>query len=155
MNDTPHDRRRPRVMIVENEAVVAADLSQSLARMGCDVVAMASTGEQAVRLARDVNLDAVLMDIRLGRGMDGIHATSRIHEQSDVPVIYVTAHSDLQTLRLAQGTSPSGFLLKPFEERMLEATVQMAIYRHARQRYQTGMDATPDARSLRDFGINE
>ena len=155
MNDTLQDRRRPRVMIVEDEAVVAADLSQSLARMGCDVVAMASTGEQAVRLARDVNRDAWLMDIRWSRGMDGIHADIRIHGQSGVPVLYVTAHSDLQTLRLAQGTSRSGFLLKPFEERMLEATVQMAIYRHARQRYQTGMDATPDARSLRDFGINE
>jgi two-component system, cell cycle sensor histidine kinase and response regulator CckA len=118
------------ILIVEDEAIVAKDLSQKLARLGYDIAGVTGGGAEAVDLAREHRPDLVLMDIRLQGGMDGVEAAQAIHRDRAVPVIYLTAHADAATLERAKLTEPFGYILKPFEERQLESHIQMALYRH-------------------------
>jgi signal transduction histidine kinase len=118
------------VLIVEDEAIVAADLAKILRRLGYEISGLAARGEEAVALARDRHPDVVLMDIRLAGGMDGIEAAEQIRRLFDLPVVYLTAHSDRATLQRAKLTEPFGYILKPFEERELETHIEMALYKH-------------------------
>jgi PAS domain S-box-containing protein len=118
------------VLIVEDEAIVAADLAGKLGQLGYEVVATAATGEEAVELACHLMPRVVLMDIWLKGPMDGIEAAEAIRHRIDVPVIYLTAHSDSATLTRAKLTGPFGYVLKPFEERELATTIEMALYKH-------------------------
>jgi len=119
-----------KVFIVEDEAIVAADLTAKLRHAGYEVVGTASRGEEAVAAVFDRRPHVVLMDILLGGDMDGIEAADRITTQANVPVIFLTAHSDRETLARAKVTAPFGYLLKPFNERELETHIEMALYRH-------------------------
>ena len=103
------------ILIVEDEGLVAEDLAGKLRRLGYEVAGIAPEGEQAVAIARRIRPDLVLMDISLGGPMDGIQAAEAIRRQFDVPVIYLTAHSDPGTLARAKITDPYGYILKPFE----------------------------------------
>ena len=123
--------KRPRVLIVEDEVIVAEDLRHTLLQIGYDVAAHAASGEQAIKLSVEAKPDLVLMDIVLGHGMDGIHAAHRIRQKSDVPVIFLTAHADESTLQRAKISEPYAYLIKPFEERSLRATVEMALSHHS------------------------
>jgi len=118
------------VLIVEDEAIVAADLAGKLEQLGYQVAGIASNGEDAIELACGLKPAAVLMDIRLQGTMDGIEAAEAIRRRYDVPVIYLTAHSDTATLERAKISQPFGYILKPFEERELSATIKMALYKH-------------------------
>ncbi len=122
------------VLIVEDEAIVATDLTRKLQRLGYEVVGIASEGEEAVALALSLRPQLVLMDIRLEGSMDGIAAAEAIRSRYDVPVIYLTALSDAATLARAKLTDPFGYILKPFEERELAAQVQLALYKHQADR---------------------
>ncbi len=122
------------ILIVEDEAIVAADLAGKLRRLGYEVVGTAARGEDAVTMAESLQPHLVLMDIRLESSMDGIRATEEIHRRSDVPVIYLTAHSDAATLSQAKLTGPFGYILKPFEERELAAQIELALYKHQADR---------------------
>jgi DNA-binding NarL/FixJ family response regulator len=124
---------RATVLVVEDEAIVAADLTGKLKQLGYEVVGTAATGEEAVELACTLRPDVVLMDIWLKGPMDGIEATETLHCQLDVPVIYLTAHSDSATLDRAKITQPFGYILKPFEERELATNIEMALYKSIRQ----------------------
>jgi PAS domain S-box-containing protein len=119
-----------RILIVEDEAIIAMDLKAHLTRMGYSVAAVAATGEQALRLASELQPDLVLMDIVLKGAWDGVHTAEKLREGLQLPVIYLTAHSDEQTLQRAKLTGPFGYIIKPFEDRELRTAIEMGLYRH-------------------------
>lgn len=123
MNDT-------RIMIVEDERIVAKDLQFRLQGLGYQVAAMASEGHDAIAQATSARPSLVLMDIRLENGMDGIEVAEQIRNQLDIPVVFLTAYADQATLARAKITEPFGYILKPFEERELQSTIEIALYRH-------------------------
>ncbi len=119
----------PQILIVEDERILAADLEDRLKSMGYEVCARASSGEQAVELSAEKDPDLILMDIQLEGKMDGIQAASIIKERLDLPIVYLTAFSDEQTLNRAKVAEPFGYLLKPFQPRELRSTIEMALYK--------------------------
>jgi signal transduction histidine kinase len=119
-----------RVLVVEDERVVALHLRQQLSRLGYEVPCMATKGPQALEAIELHKPDVVLMDIHIEGDMDGIDTASRIPSHLRIPVIYLTAYSEETTLERARSTRPYGYLLKPFSERELHATIQMAMERH-------------------------
>ena len=118
------------ILIVEDEAVVAADLAGKLERAGYRSVGIAADGEDAVETAKTLAPDLVLMDIRLAGPMDGIKTAERIQSIRNVPIVYLTAHSDMTTLRRAAATEPFGYILKPFEERDFTTQIEIAKIKH-------------------------
>ena len=114
------------VLVVEDEAIVAESIASKLRRYGYDVAGPVSTGEDAVRISGDVRPDVILMDIHLAGTIDGIDAAREITEKYRIPVIFLTAYADDQTLERAKGAKPFGYLIKPFRERDLHATIRMA-----------------------------
>jgi PAS domain S-box-containing protein len=120
-----------RVMVVEDERIVAFNLCQTLKRLGYDTGTIASSGEAALERITEQPPDVVLMDIHLDGEIDGIDAAARIPPSLMVPVIYLTAYSEEATLERARATNPYGYLLKPFSERELHATITMALNKRA------------------------
>ena len=115
------------ILIVEDEAIIAMVLRNTLEAMGYSAIAEVSTGEEAVSVASQLHPDLVLMDIGLGGEMDGIEAAAQIRGQVDIPVVYVTAYVSGETLGRAELTEPSGYLIKPFDSEMLRAAVERAV----------------------------
>lgn len=127
-----------RVLIVEDESVVALDLEERLVRLGYAVSAVVNNGADALRYAGLNKIDLVLMDIHIRGAMDGIETAEVIRQTVKVPVIFLTAHADEATLQRAGLAEPFGYVLKPFDERELRATIEMAQYRHrAEERLRT------------------
>ncbi|MCX6049987.1 MAG: response regulator [Chloroflexi bacterium] len=120
----------PRILVVEDEGIVAMEIQNRLASMGYRVVALASVGEVAIEKARQLQPDLVLMDIRLKGNIDGVTAAEQIRAQFDIPVIFLTAYADEHTLQRAKVTEPYGYVLKPFEERELHIAMEVALYKH-------------------------
>ncbi|MCX7039723.1 MAG: response regulator, partial [Spirochaetes bacterium] len=118
---------KARIMVVEDEGVVALQIKEALEGMGYQVPGIALTGEEAVAKVLDMEPDLVLMDIQLKGGLNGVEAAGRIRARLDVPIVYLTAFSDEETLEQAQLTEPYGYVLKPFEERSLHAIIQMSL----------------------------
>ncbi|WP_044561382.1 EAL domain-containing protein [Azospirillum sp. B4] len=116
---------KPKIMVVEDEAVVALNLRHALSRLGYEVPCIAASYDQALQGARATRPDLVLMDINISGHKDGIDTAAAI----DIPVIYLTAYAEQSTLDRAKATKPHGYLLKPFSERELHATLQMALER--------------------------
>ena len=119
-----------KILIVEDEMLISMEIKQKLRAMGYDVVGQAITGESAIQKAGETKPDLILMDIRLKGDMDGITAAKRIMELYDLPIIFLTAHSDKATLERAIAVSPSGYLLKPFKERELMTNIEMSLHKH-------------------------
>jgi len=119
-----------KILIVEDETIVAKDIEQSLRALGYQVLGIAVTGAAALQLAEEAAPDLILMDIKLKGEMDGIATAERIRKRFDLPVVLLTAFSDEGTLQRAKVTEPFGYLLKPFEERELHTSIQMALYKH-------------------------
>ncbi|MCP4608053.1 MAG: response regulator, partial [Planctomycetes bacterium] len=117
-----------RILVVEDEGIVAIDLQNRLERLGYDIPVVVSSGEQAIQQAADIRPDLILMDIMLEGEMDGVAAAEQIRPRFDIPVIYLTAFSDADTLQRAKITEPFGYILKPFEIRELHTTIEMALY---------------------------
>ena len=117
-----------RIMVVEDERLVALALGQTLKALGYEVVGLVTTGREAVRKAGELEPDLVLMDIRLKGELDGIEAAIRIHETYKIPIVFLTAYSDDHTLERARAAKPYGYVLKPFEEKSLKSAVAMALY---------------------------
>jgi PAS domain S-box-containing protein len=118
------------ILVVEDEAIVAADLQRRLRNLGYGIAGQAVSGEEAIREADKKRPDLVLMDIVLKGQMDGVAAAEQIRSRFDVPVIYVTAYADDVTLERAKDTAPGGYLLKPYREKDLKATIEMALHKH-------------------------
>lgn len=119
-----------RVLIVEDEKIIAIDLQRRLERFGYSVVGMAGEGKEAVALALELNPDIILMDIMLAGGMDGVEAAKTIKASKDIPFIFLTAYTDEKTLERAKEVQPYGYILKPFKERELYTTIDIALYKH-------------------------
>jgi len=117
------------ILVVEDEGIVAMDLQHRLINMGYAVPEVAASGQDALKKAAEVRPDLVLMDIRLRGGMDGIEVAEQIRDLLDVPPVYLTAYTDDDTLRRAKITEPFGYVVKPFDERTLRSTIEMALYR--------------------------
>ena len=119
-----------RILVVEDEAIVAFNLQLRLEQLGYEVPAVAASGQESLDLIGELLPDLVLMDIHIQGPMDGIEVASRLRHTHPVPVIYLTAYAEDATLERARQTRPYGYLLKPFSERELHATIQMAFERH-------------------------
>jgi DNA-binding NarL/FixJ family response regulator len=115
-----------RVVLVEDEAIVAWDIAETLKRLGYAIVGMADNADQALRLVETLTPDLILMDIRLNGALDGIEAARLIRERTGRGVIYLTAHADLATMERAAATEPLGYVFKPFSQEGLRAALQQA-----------------------------
>ncbi|HMB19703.1 MAG TPA: response regulator, partial [Spirochaetota bacterium] len=120
----------PRILVVEDEALIALDTQKTLENLGYDVIAIAYSGEEAIRLAEETRPDIMLMDIILKDEMSGIETVRIIHEKQDIPVIYMTANADIATINEARETGPYGYLNKPFGDRDLYSAIDTALYKH-------------------------
>jgi diguanylate cyclase (GGDEF)-like protein/PAS domain S-box-containing protein len=123
-----------RILVVEDERLVAKHIENMVRGLGYDVAGVAATGEDAIRIALGTLPDLVLMDIMLRGDMDGIAASEQIWDKAAIPVVYLTAYADEATLERAKVTDPFGYLLKPFEERELYTAIEMALYKHKTDR---------------------
>jgi len=119
-----------KILVVEDEAITGMDIRRSLTEMGYSVVAIATTGELAVRKAGELHPDLILMDIMLAGKMNGIEAAEKIKESLRIPVVYLSAYSDDSFLSKAKLTEPFGYILKPFRELELKTTIEMALYKN-------------------------
>ncbi len=125
-----------RLLVVEDEAIVAAALADLLRREGYEVCGRAGSGEAAVAMAASSHPDLVLMDVQLGRGIDGVEAAKRIRAIVDVPIVFLTAFSDSGTLDRTREVSPHGFIIKPYDDRELLLTLELAALHHSKEREQ-------------------
>ena len=119
-----------RILIVEDEAIVSLDIQNRLQRLGYEVVGIADTGLEALELARDEQPDIVLMDIHIYGDIDGIETSRLIRKEIDVPVVFLTANSDKNTIQRAQETEPFAYVIKPFKDTELNSTIEIALHRH-------------------------
>lgn len=121
---------KTRVLIVEDEMIVASNARRMLEEIGHEVVAIATSGEDAVTMALKLSPDVILMDIMLSGDLDGIRATEKIVERADIPVVYLSAYTDEKTLARAKVTEPFGYITKPFQQEDLRAAIEVALYKH-------------------------
>ena len=119
-----------RVFIVEDEVLVARDIKSRLEKLGYQVIGTAARGDDAVSRVLSERPDLILMDINLKGDMDGIEAADRIRAEADLPIIFCTAYSNDETLARAKVTVPYGYVLKPFDNRELEITIEIALHKH-------------------------
>jgi diguanylate cyclase (GGDEF)-like protein/PAS domain S-box-containing protein len=119
-----------RILIVEDESIVAKDIEIRLTNLGYKICGVCTTGKDAIIKAQEMKPDLILMDIMLKDSMDGIAASEKIKEVLNVPIIFITAYGDIETLQRAKITEPFGFILKPFEERELHINIEIALYKH-------------------------
>src|SRR6188768_3478942 len=140
-----------RILIVEDQRLIAADLESTLKKLGYVVVASVASGEDAINKADQVRPELVLMDVRLRGEMDGIQAAEIIRDRFNLPVVYLTAYADEETILRAKKTTPFGYLVKPFNERELRATIEIAFYTHQMER--TLADERARRRGAEEFKI--
>ena len=117
------------ILVVEDSRLVSRALQESLKKLGYAVSAAASTGEDAIKAAGEKKPDLVLMDIVLEGRMDGVEAAGEIKSRFNIPVVYLTNYGDEKIFERAKITEPFGYMLKPFKERELYATIEMALYK--------------------------
>ena len=122
------------VLVVEDDGIIALDVESQLKSIGYSVSALASSAEEALAKAAETQPDLVLMDIRLKGELDGIAAAEQIRRRYGIPVVYLTAHADDETLSRAKRTEPAGYVLKPVDTRELHASIELALYKHAMER---------------------
>jgi diguanylate cyclase (GGDEF)-like protein len=122
----------PRVLIVEDEAITALDLSAELTGLGYEVCGVVDTADEAVRMAVQTRPALVLMDVRLADGGDGVETARIISSRHDTAIVFLTAHSDESTLARALEVSPFGYLIKPFRARDLKVAIELALAKHSR-----------------------
>ncbi|KGK99649.1 chemotaxis protein CheY [Methanococcoides methylutens] len=123
-----------RILVVEDEAIVAMVIKKRLMNLGYSVSGVAATGKDAITKVEGTFPDLVLMDIMLKGDMDGIEAADEIRKRFSIPVVYLTAHSDENTLERAKQTEPYGYILKPFTERDLSSNIEIAIHKHLKEK---------------------
>ena len=124
----------PVIFIVEDESIVANDIKDTLISLGYGVAGMAKYAENAIEKIAETQPDLVLMDIQLIGPMDGIEAAGLIHTKYGIPVIFLTAYANDTLFERAKVTEPYGYILKPYDERVLHSTIEMALYKHTMQR---------------------
>jgi len=121
---------KKRILIVEDESILALDLKNRLEKMGYFVTGMVTKGEHAFEMAFETEPDLVLMDIKLAGKIDGIQAAEHMRKLFSLPIIYVTAYSDDATLQRAKRTQPFGYIVKPITNQVLQSNIEMSLYNH-------------------------
>jgi len=119
-----------RILVVEDESIVAMDIQDRLESLGYEVPTTVATGERAIEKTETLRPDLVLMDIQLQGEMDGVQAADEIRRRFNIPIVYLTANADHPTVQRAKLTEPFGYIIKPFEERELHTAIEIALYRH-------------------------
>ncbi len=122
------------ILVVEDENIVAMNLQNRLQSLGYSVSGIAATAEEALARAGEILPDLVLMDIRLKGDVDGVTAAETLRARHGVPVVFLTAYADSETLSRARLTEPAGYLLKPFEARELQTAIELALHRHGTEK---------------------
>ncbi len=144
---------KAQILIVEDDGILALDLRNRLVGLGFGVSASVPSGEEAIEKVKSSPPDLVLMDIMLKGAMNGIEAAARINSKFDIPIVYLTAYAEEKLLEQAKLTQPYGYILKPFEDRDLNAALKIALYKHKADRtlraseqcYRSMMDVMDDA----------
>jgi CheY-like chemotaxis protein len=116
-----------RILIVEDERLIAIDLQRRLMRLGYSVVALAASGIEAIQKAQALQPDVVLMDIRLQGTMDGVEAAQQIQASAGIPIVFMTAYVDEETRQRVRATSPWGYLHKPFTAQQVRSTLEQVL----------------------------
>ncbi len=122
------------ILVVEDEGVVALDITDQLLRLGYGVCGTAASAERALQLVAQNVPDLVLMDIRLRGDLDGVQAAQQIRDRFQIPVVFLTAHADAPTVERAKAAMPYGYLIKPFDGQELKSTIEITLSRHALER---------------------
>jgi len=125
---------KSKILVVEDELIIAMEIEDRLHTLGYEVVDVVSSGHDAIQVAAEIQPDLVLMDIMLKGKMDGIQAANQIQASFHIPIVYLTAYADENTLQRAKMSSPFGYLLKPFEKKELQIAIEMALYKHQMDR---------------------
>ena len=128
---------RAQILLVEDDSIIVMELEDRLYSLGYAVCTATAYGEEAIDKAAELGPDLVLMDIRLKGAMDGIEAATEIRARYDIPVVYLTAYADSNTLQRAQVTEPYSYIVKPFEDRELHIAIEMALYKHRMEKERT------------------
>lgn len=123
-----------RILVVEDEHIVAMGIKKMLKSLGYTVTGIASSGEDAISKAESTFPDVVLMDIMLKGDMDGVEAAMEIKKMFNVPVVYLTAYSDSKILERAKRTEPFGYIIKPFDEKDLYSSIEVALQRYRKEK---------------------
>ncbi|MBF9251869.1 LytTR family transcriptional regulator DNA-binding domain-containing protein [Pontibacter sp. 172403-2] len=131
---------KPKILISEDEVIIAEDIAASLEELGYEICAIDS-GEETLNIIRETQPDLVLLDINLRGKADGVEIGARIRQEFNLPFIYLTAYADKATLDRAKKTEPDGFLVKPFDEKGLRSAIEIALYKHDNQNGK-GIDGT-------------
>ena len=121
------------ILVVEDESIVAKDIQVCLKRLGYEVVGVVDTGEEAVEKAIETSPDLVMMDIMLKGDMSGIDAANAIRKTNDIPVIFLTAYTDRDTVDKAKESEPYGYIIKPFKEIDIQTAIEIALYKHSKE----------------------
>lgn len=126
--------KKAKILVVEDQNIVALNIRNKLVNLGYTVPGTASTVEEAIKKATLTNADLVLMDIMLKGEKDGIEAAREIKKQLKIPVLYLTAYTDDETLARAKTTEPAGYISKPFKEEDLYISIEMALHKQRIER---------------------
>lgn len=130
---------KPKILISEDEVIIAEDLAACLADLGYHTCAI-DTGEDTLDKIRETKPDLVLLDINIRGKSDGVDIGSQIRKEFNIPFIYLTAYADKATIDRAKKTEPDGFLVKPFDEKSLRSTIEIALYKHEHTNKLNGKD---------------
>src|SRR5579864_4358845 len=142
-----------KIVIVEDEGLIAADLQGRLEKAGYQVPGIAASGGEALEVIRAQSPDLILMDIRLAGELDGIQVADKVRQEFDIPVVYLTAYEDRETLQRASETQAYGYIKKPIAAASLQGSIEMALSKHRHERYlreqrdwlSASFSAVPDA----------
>ena len=126
--------QKKKILIVEDEAIVAKDISVCLEKIGYEVMGSFSKGEKALEFLESNKPDLVLMDIMLAGEISGIETSTKIKEDYDIPVVFLTAYADEKTIAKAKVTEPYGYVIKPFKEIDLRTSIEMALYKYKKEK---------------------
>lgn len=125
--------KKTKILVVEDESIVARDIRNMLVGLGYDVTAVVPGAKDAVQKAQETHPDIVLMDVMLQGEITGVEAAEQIYTHYNIPVVYLTAYADSTTVQQAKKTEPFGYIIKPFEERELQTTIEIALYKYKMQ----------------------
>jgi PAS domain S-box-containing protein/putative nucleotidyltransferase with HDIG domain len=125
--------RKTKILVVEDESIVARDIRNMLVGLGYEVTAVVPGAKAAVQKAQETDPDIVLMDVMLQGDITGVEAAEQIYTNFKSPVVYLTAYADSTTVQQAKKTEPFGYIIKPFEERELQTTIEIALYKYKMQ----------------------
>jgi len=129
------ENKRPvSILIVEDEKIVAMDIAGSLKSVGYQVSGIVASGKEAIDLVERTPPDLILMDIRIKGDIDGIKTAEIIQSHHDIPIVYLTAFADEDTLSRARITAPYGYIIKPFDKKTAHTIIEISLYKNSMEK---------------------